>query len=540
MVNPVPEDSSSTFLPSSGGKTGGTPGPGKQAQRPGTLGDSGLRVAETSFDSNPAKEVNPWLVLATAAVGTYMATLDGSIVNVALPVLSGNFGADPRLLQWVVSAYLLTVSSTLPSFGRLADMIGRKTVFILGLLIFTGGSLLCAMSASIQQLILFRALQALGGSMFLANTMAIVANVFPPQQRGSALGTMGSVVAIGSLSGPAIGGMLLHLFSWRSIFFVNLPVGLLGTLAAWLVMPPLRREGARGERFDFVGALTFAGGLALILLAISSGEDWGWRSPLILAGVGLGAAMLLLFVWVESRTPYPIINLSFFKVWSFSVGNLTGFFSYVLAFFSAFLVPLYLGTILHYEAARIGLLMTFQPMVMFLVAPLSGWLSDRIGSILPASVGLLVLSAAHLLMARLTPASNFMEVAGRLILIGTGMGLFTSPNNSAIMGSLPPAASGVASGIIATVRNVGMVTGVATAVAIFTNQKTRAMTALLARPEVSAAEREVMTFMAGFSAVFKVGMAIGLLGVLLSLLRAGRPKKGFTGNEKTADQLRLE
>lgn len=470
------------------------------------------------FDSG--KKVNPWLVLSTAAVGTYMATLDGSIVNVALPVLAKNFRVEPNVLQWVVTAYLLVVSSTLPSFGRLGDMLGRKVVFIGGLLVFTVGSLFCGLAGSIEQLIFFRALQALGGAMFLANNLAIVASVFPPQQRGRALGTIGSVVAIGSLSGPSIGGALLHLFIWQSIFYVNLPVGLLGALAAWLVMPPLQRQGGNGERFDLAGAVTFALGLASLLLALSKAEDWGWSSPWTMTAFATGLLLMALFIAVETRVKHPVINLSFFKVWPFSVGNLTGFLSYVLSFFAGFMVPLYLGNILHYEPARIGLLMTFQPMVMFLVAPLSGWMSDRIGSVIPASLGLFVLSTAHFLLSRLTAEATFNQVALRLILLGLGMGLFTSPNNSAVMGALPPAAGGVAGGIIATVRNVGMVTGVATAVSIFTGQRARVMETLLGRPELGTAQREVLAFMAGFSAVFRVGCVIGLMGVVLSLLRS--------------------
>jgi len=247
---------------------------------------------------NPAanQEAQPqnrrrWLILANVSVGTFMATLDSSIVNVALPTMSVKLQADLSTLQWVVTAYLLTISSLLPVFGRVADLFGRKRVYSLGFIVFTLGSVLSGIALNIWFLVGMRALQAVGAAMLMSNSAAIITASFPPQERGRALGLTGTVVALGSLTGPAIGGILVGLTSWRAIFYINLPIGIIGYIAAQAILPKDPKQ-SKSESFDFVGAFLFALGMTSLLLALNHGQDWGWSSLPVSGGLILGIGEL--------------------------------------------------------------------------------------------------------------------------------------------------------------------------------------------------------------------------------------------------------
>ncbi|MEN6328173.1 MAG: MFS transporter, partial [Syntrophomonas sp.] len=215
-----------------------------------------------------------WYVLGTVSIGTFMSTLDSSIVNVALPTMSGQLHSELSTLQWAVTAYLLTISSLLPVFGRTADLLGRRKVYSLGFLIFTLGSILCGSAQNIWFLVGTRVLQAVGASMLMANSAAIITAIFPFQERGKALGLTGTVVALGSMTGPALGGILIGLTGWRSIFYINLPIGIIGYMAALSILPKDEPRKEK-EKFDFIGASLFSAGMISVLFAINNGEDWG-------------------------------------------------------------------------------------------------------------------------------------------------------------------------------------------------------------------------------------------------------------------------
>ena len=334
-----------------------------------------------------------WFILATVSVGTFMSTLDSSIVNVALPTISGKLQADLSTLQWVVTAYLLTISSLLPVFGRLADLLGRKRVFSLGFLVFTLGSVLCGLAGDIWFLIGMRILQAIGASMLMANSAALIIANFPPKERGRALGFTGTVVALGSLTGPALGGILVGFLNWRSIFYINLPIGILGYLAVRIILPQDKPQQDQ-ETFDFVGALFFTFGIISLMFAISNGQIWGWGSYQILGGIFLGTLSLAFFFHTELRVPNPMIDLSLFRIRPFFIGNLTGLLSFVAMFANVMLMPFYLQHVLYYSPAQVGLLMTAFPLAMAIAAPISGYASDRIGPIALTTSGLFVTAIA--------------------------------------------------------------------------------------------------------------------------------------------------
>lgn len=445
-----------------------------------------------------------------------MSTLDSSIVNVALPTISSKLHSDLSVLQWVVTAYLLVISSLLPVFGRIADLVGRKKVFILGFLIFTLGSLLCGLANNIWFLVGMRVIQAIGASMLMANSAAIITSTFPPQERGRALGLVGTVVALGNLSGPAIGGLLLGIASWRSIFFINLPIGLLGYWAGQMILPPDQPRRDK-ETFDTLGAVLFASGMISLLFALNNGRDWGWYTAPILGGLILGTILLISFFVTETRVNHPMIDLSLFKNRPFFIGNVSGFLSFVAMFSNIMLMPFYLQHILNFQPSQVGLLMTAFPLVMAIVAPLSGRASDRMGPVALTTTGLVLISLGLFYLTTVSATSSAWAVLPGPILMGMGSGMFQSPNNSSVMSSVPKPKLGIAGGINALVRNVGMVVGIALSVTLFENRHA----ALLAGITNPDPVQQTAAFMTAYHTVLYTGAAIALVAAFISLNRKG-------------------
>lgn len=457
-----------------------------------------------------------WFVLANVSIGTFMSTLDSSIVNVALPTISANLHTELSVLQWVVTAYLLVISSLLPVFGRVADLFGRKRTYTIGFLIFTVGSLLCGLSNNIGFLIATRVIQAIGASMLMANSAAIITATFPPQERGRALGLTGTVVALGSLTGPAIGGLLLGIASWRSIFFINLPIGIIGFWAAQVILPHDQPKENK-ETFDTLGAVLFASGMILILLALNNGQDWGWSSSPILIGLILGTILLVGFFITENKVPHPLIDFSLFRNLPFLIGNVSGFLSFIALFSNMMLMPFYLQHILNFQPSQVGLLMTAMPLMMAVTAPISGRASDRIGPVALTTVGLLLSSLGLFYLATLTSTTTALQVIPGPILIGLGSGMFQSPNNSSVMSSVPRSKLGSAGGINALVRNVGMVVGIALSVTLFENRQAALLDGI---PNPNAIQQTI-AFMTAYHTVLYTAAFIALAAAFISFSRKG-------------------
>jgi EmrB/QacA subfamily drug resistance transporter len=449
-----------------------------------------------------------WYVLATVSIGTFMSTLDSSIVNVALPTIAGQFHTQLSVLQWTVTAYLLAITSLLPVFGRLADMLGRKKIYVLGFVIFTMGSALCGFSTSIWFLISTRVLQAIGASMLMANSAAIIVSIFPLQERGRALGLTGTVVALGSMSGPALGGLLIGLLGWRSIFYINVPIGILGYLVAQSILPGDKPHKER-ESFDSVGAVLFAAGMTSLLMAINNSSAQGWSNPSILFGLFAGMALLALFIFNERRIPHPMIELSLFRNRPFIIGNICGWLSFVAMFANTMILPFYLQQVLNYRPSQVGLLMTAFPIAMAITAPISGRASDKHGPLLLTSGGLAITALGLFYFSTLTTTTTFYQVIPGSLLMGMGSGMFQSPNNSSVMSSVPPPKLGLAGGMSSLFRNVGMISGIALSVSLFEAWGG------VSRPKLD----QIPMFMHAYHSVMLVGMAIALLGAAISLNR---------------------
>ncbi len=407
-----------------------------------------------------------WLVLIAIGIGTYMSALDGSVVNTVLPVITAYFKTDVATMEWVITTYLLVVSALLLSVGRLGDMRGVKRIYVTGFGVFVVGSALCGLSTGPTHLIMARGFQAIGAAMLFATSPAILTKSFPARQRGQALGIQGSMTYLGLSTGPFFGGWLADTFGWHSVFFINVPIGLLALTASLLVIPT-DEPNPQPERFDLAGAATFALGLSGLLFALDQGHNLGWLSPEVLGTLGGSIIVLGCFVLLERRVRAPMLDLGLFRRRVFVVSTISPILNYICQFSVTFLLPFFLIQGRGLSATQAGLILTAQPLVMALTAPFSGSLSDRIGSRLPTTVGMGLLAAGLFGLSRLQAASPLGLTVGALAICGLGTGLFVSPNNSALMGDAPRGKQGIAAGVLALARNVGMALGIGLSGAIF-------------------------------------------------------------------------
>lgn len=464
-------------------------------------------VTQGASPVEAARLETKWWILLAIGVGSFMTALDGSVVNIILPVVSRAFNSDVATVEWVVTVYLLVVSSLLLSFGRLGDMRGHKLVYISGFLVFVVSSALCGFAPSIGFLIIVRALQALGGAMLLANAPAILTKNFPPQQRGQVLGLQATMTYLGLTVGPSLGGWLTSQYGWQAVFYINLPVGLLALLLS-LYSIPLDAGAERAERFDLAGAITFMAGLVALLLGLNQGHAWGWSSPAILGLLGAAVVLLTVFVFIEQRVTSPMLDLTLFRVPLFSASTASAVFNYICLFTGLFLLPFYLIQARGLGPAQAGLILTAQPIIMAVMAPLSGTLSDRMGARLLSTLGMGIMAFGLFLLAQVKAGSPLSYVALSLATVGFGTGVFISPNTSALLGAAPVHRRGIASGIMATARNMGMVLGVGLAGAVFTTVQAQAQAAGLAAATYD-----------GIRAGFLVAVGVALVGMLTSAVR---------------------
>jgi len=402
-----------------------------------------------------------WYVVGTVCIGAFMAAVDASIVNVAIPDLSRYFSSPASIVGWVLISYLLTLATLLTLFGRLADMWGRRPLYTFGFLVFIIGSAACGAAPNLLFLIVARVFQAAGAAMLQANSVAIITATVPANVRGRAIGFQGSAQAIGLSVGPAVGGALIGLFGWRAIFYVNVPVGIIGTLMAAMILPKDKLTNT-GTQFDWWGALLFSPFLVSLMLALTWGPHLGWTSPTVLGLFLVSVILLVAFILREKGFRAPLVDINLFKLRVFTMGNLTGLMSYMVMFGVLFLMPFYFEKVSGYVSAVVGLLLTAVPIGMTVVAPQAGGLADRYGSRLLTTAGMGVTALGTLLLSvMMSLHADLPVLIVGLFLVGAGLGMFTPPNNSSVMGALPPTRLGVGGGILNMARSLGMAMGTA-------------------------------------------------------------------------------
>ena len=453
-----------------------------------------------------------WMILGAVMLGVIMGPIDGSIVNVVLPSIAVYFHTDYSLAQWIPTIYLLAICSFILFYGRLGDIFGYKIIFLTGLICFAIASLLCGLSQNIWMLIVFRAIQGLMIAMQMALGLAIVTSAFPPQERGKAIGIYATAVALGLMMGPVLGGIIAQYLGWRFVFFINIPVGVVALILGYRVIPSGKRKPE--QQIDLLGAILGFTFLFCILLYANRSETWGWFSP---AGIGLLICSLFfgwLFFRTERKSAYPMLNLSIFKNRRFTFACLSSLFNFMALYSIVFLTPWYLADALHYPVFKVGMVMMTSAVLSFFMGPLSGSLSDRIGSRGLGFAGMFIMAVGLIMFSQLNAHAETHDVVWRLAVCGLGAGIFQSPINSAAMGSAPPRFRGIASSILAMMRNVGMAFGIAIAGAIvynlapFTN---RGHSGLFTAPQL-------VKFMNGLHWAFLAAAGLALLSAFTALL----------------------
>jgi EmrB/QacA subfamily drug resistance transporter len=392
-------------------------------------------------------------------LGVFMSTLDVGIINVALPTLVQYFQSSFPEAQWAVLGYQLISSSLVLGATRLGDIWGKKYLYLGGLIVFTLSSLLCGVASSIHWLIAFRALQGLGGVFISGLGLAIITEVFPSSQRGRAVGIIGSVVSLGIALGPSVGGLLLGWFDWRILFLINVPLGVVASLLVMWVVPTTERKQEK-QRFDLLGALLALVTLSSFALGMTFGQSEGFTSGRALWLLFLAAIALVSFLAVEARLEEPLIKLDMFSNPRLSVGLLNGTLVFIVLTGGLLITPFFLGQVKHYPTSKVGLLLAVSPVVSGLIAPLAGTLSDKFGSRSIGLIGLGVMIGGCLAISTLNAQTTEQDYILRYFIFGTGLGLFRSPNDSTVMGSVPRERLGIASGLLSLSRTLGVNVGV--------------------------------------------------------------------------------
>lgn len=443
-------------------------------------------------------------VLLVATLASFLTPFMGSSINIALPSIGAHFHMDAVLLSWAATAYLLAAAIFLVPFGRLADIYGRKTVFTLGMVIYTFASLLLAFSPTAIFLVAFRAVQGLGSAMIFGTGVAMLVSVYPPAQRGRALGINVAAVYLGLSLGPFLGGLLTGYFGWQSVFLLNVPLGLIViAVTRW----KLKSEWAeaRGEKFDLAGSLIYGAGLVALMYGFSllPGSRGFWL-------IGAGIVGILAFVAWEMRTASPVLDINLFRRNTvFALSNLAALINYSATFAVTFLLSLYLQYPKGLTPQAAGLILLTQPAVQALLSPVAGRLSDRIAPRTIASLGMAVTTAGLIVLAFIDQNSATSFIVASLIVLGVGFGLFSSPNTNAIMNSVDRRTYGVASGIVGTMRLTGQMFSMGIAmllIAIFVGR-------------VEIAPERYPALMRSLQVAFTVFAALCFAGIFASLAR---------------------
>lgn len=397
-----------------------------------------------------------WIALSNTTIGTLMSSLDGNIVIIALPTIARELPGTSFLeLLWILMGYQLVTAAVLVNFGRLADMFGRVKLYNIGFAMFTAASALCGLSQNGAELVKFRMIQGLGAAFLFSNSAAIITDTFPPSERGKALGINQVTIFVGSVTGLILGGFLTYIAGWRSVFWVNVPIGLFATVWSHLKLKELGVIG-REKRVDVLGNIAFVAALSNLLVAITFNAigaiSYGQFIALLVAGIALLAG----FVYVESRVKYPMFKLSLFRNRQFTTSAIAIFLNALARGATTLVLVLYLqGPSMGLDPLKAGIYLIPTSISMAVFGPISGWLSDRYGARGLATLGLLVSSIGFLMLANLGEKTTFQLLTVPLVFVGAGMGLFASPNRASMMNAVQPGVRGITAGIGTTLLNVG-------------------------------------------------------------------------------------
>jgi EmrB/QacA subfamily drug resistance transporter len=460
-----------------------------------------------------SEETRKWWTLAAVAFGLFMIMLDNTVVNVALPSIARDLQIDLSELEWIVTGYALTFASLMLTGGKLADLLGRRLIFIVGLAIFTLSSLACGLAGSGELLIGARVVQGAGAALMNPATLSIIAATFPPRQRGTAIGIWAGTAALALALGPLVGGLLTEHISWSWIFFVNVPIGVIAIAASLILIPESRDESAE-QRLDLPGLATSAIGLFALTYGLIEANTYGWASARIVGAFVVGVVMLVSFVLLEQRQRIPMLDLSLFRNSTFVGANLAVLLVALAMFGVFFFVSLYMQGVLGYSAVKAGAAFLPMTILIMFVAPIAGRSTDRFGSRWLITIGMLLLAIQLLYFSRLGVEESYWHIFPAMIIGGFGMAMVMTPSAAAAVRALPVDKSGVGSAVLNAFRQVGGSTGIALMGAIMAHQ-----IGDLKGPAVFAQKQ---LFVDALSTTLTVAALIALLGAVVSfaLIRA--------------------
>ncbi len=449
-----------------------------------------------------------WMIFSVTANGTFMSTLSAGIVNIALPTMSEQFGVSLASIQLVVSLYLLVLTCLLPVFGKLSDLYSRKWMYLGGFIVFGVGALFGALANSLLMMLLARAVQGIGSSAMMATSQALIAQVFHGSARGKAFGAIGAVVACGSLAGPAIGGALIQAWGWRSIFWLTLPICIVGVWRGIYLIP--RFKGNKQLKMDYLGALYYTLTSFTFLYALNTAAEKGWTNPFIIGSFALSFVFFWFFFRREKTSGYPFIGLFIFKIKAISYGCLVAVLGYTALFSNSVLLPFYLADIMHLDPIHIGLLILPFPITLAITSAISGALCARWPARIITTAGFVLLLISTLMFAFIGNAPSLSYIVLAQLIMGAGSGTFQVPNNNTVISAAPKGKLGVIASVNALSRNVGMISGIALSVAVcvWVQQYLETRGTL-----------HTAAFISGYQAALWLGAACSVAGGILSAKR---------------------
>jgi len=455
-----------------------------------------------------AEENKKWWTLAAVAFGLFMIMLDNTVVNVALPAIQSDLRMSVSALEWVVSGYALTFAVLMLTGGKLADMFGRRLIFVIGLAVFALSSLACGLAGSAELLIAARVAQGVGAAFMMPATLSIISATFPPKLRGTAIGIWAGVSALALAIGPLVGGLITEHISWNWIFYINVPVGVLGIAAALTIIRE-SKDTSHEQRLDIPGLLTSGISFLAVTFAVIESNRYGWGSATIVGLFALAVVGLAAFVLVELKQRLPMFDLQLFRNGTFVGANVVAFLVTLAMFGVFFFISLYMQQVLGYSPVRAGA--TFLPMtiLIILIAPLAGRASDRLGSRWLMAGGMSLVGVSLLLFAQLEADSTFWGILPGLVVGGSGMALVMTPMTAAAMSAVPVDKAGVGSGMLNTFRQVGGSFGIAIMGAILTNRSAS---------ELQGGATRVEAFISGLHEALYVAAAIAFVAAAVAAL----------------------
>ncbi len=464
-----------------------------------------------------------WVVLTVTTVGIFMATLDSSILVVGLPQVVLALNTNLVVGVWFITIYRLMITVLLVGIGRIADLYGRVRLYNMGFAIFTIGSLLSGLSQTAEELLAFRLVQGVGAALLFVNSVAIVTDAFAGGELGKGIGINQVAINAGTITGYTLSGILIQLFTWRSIFLVNVPIGIFGTYWSHRrlkeISPP-----SRGEKFDVVGAASFSSSITLFLLGLTIGSPTDSLNLILIASSGI---LMILFILVERRTKFPVLDMSLFRIRLFTAGNIANLLSGLAFAGLAFVMTLYFQLVRGYDPLHAGIFLIPLDATLIVIGPISGSLSDKWGARGLSTLGLITASAGVFLLSRLDQSTPYIQVAVGLSLVGFGIGLFRSPNASSVMGSVPASKRGISSAVRVTIINTSIVASIPLVIAIMTADVPYAkLVSIIGNPSllnsVQTASGSAAGFLPGLQHTLLVFSALILISSVFSLLRGPR------------------